>query len=332
MDEFQNFATESFAGVLSEARKYRLNLTIVHQYIGQLVSDVSTKVRDAVFGNVGTMIVFRVGAADAEFLENEFEPEFVIQDIVNLPNFRIYLKLMVDGVTSRPFSAKTLPQFNLRDEVMTEQEVIDISRKNYARDREEVEQEVRAWSSNQPIGDVPERGDGKGVGAPRGDRQQRDNFTAGGKQLFDVQCSICGKDAKVPFEPRPGRPVYCPECYGKIEKGELKPVFSARVSQNKVASSTSALAALGIEFGVNEAGGAPAAGLPRGGGQGGGQGAGRPPRFEQRPDQRSERPQYDRRPPHDKPRERRDHPPRVSAPCRYKQGLKGALEDLLKDK
>ncbi|MEK7115418.1 MAG: type IV secretion system DNA-binding domain-containing protein, partial [Patescibacteria group bacterium] len=141
VDEFQNFATDSFAGVLSEARKYRLNLIIAHQYIGQLVTDVSTKIRDAVFGNVGTMVLFRVGAADAEFLENEFEPEFTIQDMVNLPNYKIYLKLMVNGVTSRPFSAKTLPPFRLRDEVMTEQEVIDISRKNYARDREAVEAE-----------------------------------------------------------------------------------------------------------------------------------------------------------------------------------------------
>jgi hypothetical protein len=93
---------------LSEARKYRLNLIVAHQYVGQLVTDVSTKVRDAIFGNVGTMIVFRVGAADAEFLEPEFEPEFVIQDIVNLPNRHIYLRLMVNGITSRPFSASTL--------------------------------------------------------------------------------------------------------------------------------------------------------------------------------------------------------------------------------
>ncbi|MBI4119567.1 MAG: type IV secretion system DNA-binding domain-containing protein, partial [Parcubacteria group bacterium] len=99
VDEFQNFATDSFAGILSEARKYRLNLIIAHQYIGQLITDVSTKVRDAVFGNVGTMILFRIGAADAEFLESEFSPEFMATDIVNLPNYHVYLKLMVDGVT-----------------------------------------------------------------------------------------------------------------------------------------------------------------------------------------------------------------------------------------
>ena len=109
VDEFQNFVTDAFAGILSEARKYRLNLTIAHQYTAQLVVDKSSAVRDAVFGNVGTMVVFRVGSDDAEFLEKEFEPEFTPQDIVNLPNYKIYLKLMIDGVTSRPFSAKTLP-------------------------------------------------------------------------------------------------------------------------------------------------------------------------------------------------------------------------------
>ena len=112
VDEFQNFATESFADILSEARKYRLNLILGHQYIGQLLTETSTKVRDAIFGNVGTMIVFRVGATDAEFLEKELEPEFNPQDMINLPNYNIYLKLMVNGVTSRPFSAITLPPFS----------------------------------------------------------------------------------------------------------------------------------------------------------------------------------------------------------------------------
>jgi energy-coupling factor transporter ATP-binding protein EcfA2 len=110
VDEFQNFATESFASILSEARKYHLSLTLAHQYIGQLVtSDGNTKVRDAVFGNVGTIITFRIGAADAEFLEKEFMPEFVQQDLVNLAKANVYIKLMIDGVASRPFSAETLP-------------------------------------------------------------------------------------------------------------------------------------------------------------------------------------------------------------------------------
>ena len=108
VDEFQNFATDSFVNILSEARKYRLNLVIAHQYIGQLVTDTSTAVRDAVFGNVGTMVTFRVGAADAEFLEQEYMPEFLQNDLIRLANRDIYIKLMIDGITSRPFSARTI--------------------------------------------------------------------------------------------------------------------------------------------------------------------------------------------------------------------------------
>lgn len=146
VDEFQNFVTESFAGILSEARKYRLNLIIAHQYIGQLMTETSTVVKDAIFGNVGTMISFRVGAADAEFLEKEYEPEFNIQDIINLPNFHIYLKLMVDGTTSRPFSAAALPPFAISAHESNHDEVVQLSRKMYSRPRAEVEREISQWS------------------------------------------------------------------------------------------------------------------------------------------------------------------------------------------
>ena len=145
VDEFQNFATDSFSGILSEARKYRLNLILAHQYIGQLVTDVSTKVRDAIFGNVGTMIVFRVGAADAEFLEAEFEPEFVIQDIVNLPNYHAYIKLMVDGVTARPFSATTIPPLNVDSTAVREEELVHMTQARYARSQQVVEEEINEW-------------------------------------------------------------------------------------------------------------------------------------------------------------------------------------------
>lgn len=151
VDEFQNFATESFASILSEARKYRLNLVVAHQYIGQLMTGEVTKVRDAVFGNVGTMISFRVGAADAEFLEKEFEPEFNAQDIINLPNYNVYLKLMVDGITSRPFSALTLPPLALAQSEDSKAAVIEFSRKNFSRPRLKVEEEVSHWSGMAPI-------------------------------------------------------------------------------------------------------------------------------------------------------------------------------------
>lgn len=104
IDEFQNFSTDSFANILSEARKYRLDLILAHQYIEQL----EDKVRSAVFGNVGTIACFRVGAEDAEFLEKEFEPEFMGNDLVNLAKYHVYMKLMVDGVATRPFSAEIL--------------------------------------------------------------------------------------------------------------------------------------------------------------------------------------------------------------------------------
>lgn len=150
VDEFQNFATDSFASVLSEARKYRLGLIISHQYIGQLVTSgaggMSTKVRDAIFGNVGTMITFRVGATDAEFLEVQFAPDVVAQDFVNIPNYNVYMRLMIDGFSTRVFSATTLPPIELQ---MTPDQIKNItanSRRNYSRSRAEVEQEIADWS------------------------------------------------------------------------------------------------------------------------------------------------------------------------------------------
>ena len=147
VDEFQNFATESFANILSEARKYRLSLVLAHQYIGQLIHDQNVKVRDAVFGNVGTIICFRVGAADAEFLEKEFLPEFNENDLVNLAKANVYVKLMIDGVASRPFSAETLPPpkpplVSYRDVI------IKNSREHYGTPRKTVEEKIASeWQT-----------------------------------------------------------------------------------------------------------------------------------------------------------------------------------------
>jgi len=146
VDEFQNFATDSFATILSEARKYRLNLVVAHQYIGQLVTDASTKVRDAIFGNVGTMMSFRVGADDAEFLEREFTPEFSVHDLINLPNRRIFLKLMAEGMSSRPFSASTLAPFKASEVSVPVEEIVEESRKLYARPRYLIETEINQSS------------------------------------------------------------------------------------------------------------------------------------------------------------------------------------------
>jgi hypothetical protein len=143
VDEFQNFATESFANILSEARKYRLNLIVGHQYIGQLVQERNTVVRDAIFGNVGTMIVFRIGADDAEFFEKEFEPTYTINDLVNLSKFNIYLKLMINGVASNPFSATTLAP--IAEPSGNTEKVIRVSRERYATPRVTVEQKISKW-------------------------------------------------------------------------------------------------------------------------------------------------------------------------------------------
>ena len=152
VDEFQNFANESFADILSEARKYRLNLTVAHQYIEQM----SDEVRAAVFGNVGTMITFRVGAYDAEVLEKEFAPEFTMEDLVNLGKYQIYLKLMIDGVSSAPFSAGTLSPIK-KPTVSFVKDIIDFSRAHYAKPRAVVENEIKEWHAPISAG-----GGGKG--------------------------------------------------------------------------------------------------------------------------------------------------------------------------
>ncbi len=142
VDEFQNFATESFANILSEARKYHLNLILANQYITQL----DEKVADAIFGNAGTIISFRVGAADAEVLEKEFEPVFMMNDIVNLPKYNVYLKLMIDGIAGDAFSATVLPPISLSDTAENEEKIIRVSRERYASSKQEVEDKIRRWS------------------------------------------------------------------------------------------------------------------------------------------------------------------------------------------
>lgn len=155
VDEFQSFANATFADILSEARKYKLNLTIAHQYIEQMEEEV----RNAVFGNVGTTIAFRVGPFDAEVLETIFSPQFLAVDICNLGFAQIYLSLMIDGIGSRPFSATTLPpiappEVSYRDVVVAE------SRRQFAFLRAEVEENINAWhnSGNEP---TPPRTDTK---------------------------------------------------------------------------------------------------------------------------------------------------------------------------
>lgn len=148
VDEFQNFSTESFANILSEARKYRLNLILANQYVEQIIETV----RNAIFGNVGTIVSFRVGAMDAEFLEKEFAPVFTQNDIVNLPKYNIYLKLMIDGIAGDAFSATVLPPIYIGDTTENEAKIIAASRERYASSKEEVEENISRWAGIMPVG------------------------------------------------------------------------------------------------------------------------------------------------------------------------------------
>lgn len=137
VDEFQNFANDTFAEILSEARKYSLNLIIAHQYVEQM----EEQVRAAVFGNVGTSVAFRVGPFDAETLETIFSPEFMKEDLVNLGAYQMYLTLMIDGVGSRPFSAIGLPPIEPPPRSFRN-EVIEASRRQYGAPRAAIEKAV----------------------------------------------------------------------------------------------------------------------------------------------------------------------------------------------
>jgi len=192
VDEFQNFATESFANILSEARKYRLNLILAHQYITQL----DEKVSGAVFGNVGTLISFRVGAEDAEFLAKEFVPQFDETDLVNLDKFEVYIKLMIGGITSEPFSANTLPPLGKAE--ANHDKIIKVSRERYSEERKVVEDKILRWSG------VEEE-------TPEAD-----------KTKFEAKCANCGAQVFVPFVPDGVRPVYCKDCLKEAQRAKAK--------------------------------------------------------------------------------------------------------------
>jgi len=247
IDEFQNFSTESFANILSEARKYRLNLIMAHQYIEQL----DETVRAAVFGNVGTLVVFRVGAVDAEELVKEFLPIFTEEDIVNLPKYEMYLKLMIDGIASDPFSARGLPPLTEEEKTGTKDKVIKVSRERYAKEKDIVEDKIMRWHENSDDENIepdkkPRRNSNyssRSVGSgpsntasrqvERGSeinksRQPRppQNYKEESRSIsseddvykFDTVCSRCSKNTKVSFKPDGVRPVFCKECLSTLRE------------------------------------------------------------------------------------------------------------------
>lgn len=239
VDEFQNFATESFANILSEARKYHLDLVLANQYITQ----IDEKVRDAIFGNAGTIISFRVGATDAEFLEKEFAPVFVQNDIVNLPKYQIYLKLMIDGIAGDAFSATTLPPVFIEDTKENEEKVIAISRERYASSKAEVEEKIAKWAGMMPtngfktvngVAEQPVQHQTVTVAA-RPPLDSRTEIQTQAKHIsqelksqpienqekmiapderpkFEAICDMCGTQIQVPFKPDGKRPTFCKDC------------------------------------------------------------------------------------------------------------------------
>lgn len=208
VDEFQNFAVESFASILSEARKYRLNLVMAHQYIAQLTEEV----RDAVFGNVGTIVSFRVGSPDAQFMEDEFMPRFTPEDIINLPKFQIYLKLMIDGVTSQPFSAATLPPIAHRTGSV--EKVVEQSRERYAYDREKIEEHVVEWSGFGGEDINMEEEFDKALKDAKKARKAKYNH--------QYNCTRCNKEFGLPVELDRSRPIYCEDCLPVIQEERKK--------------------------------------------------------------------------------------------------------------
>lgn len=253
VDEFQNFATESFASILSEARKYRLNLIVAHQYIEQLTDEVKA----AVIGNVGTIITFRVGATDAEFLEKEFAPTFTAEDLVNLTKFTVYLKLMVDGVATAPFSASTLPP--LAQFTGNGQKIISVSRERYAMPRATIAEKVLRWSgmesSSLRVSDAPDLEDAERehdrsqehnpLQTMRETNQTKTEVEEGkeeylkisperlkalvkpvqgkkkDKPMYPHTCSRCGKVWEMPIQLDASRPMFCADCL-PIAKEEQK--------------------------------------------------------------------------------------------------------------
>lgn len=194
VDEFQSFANATFADILSEARKYKLNLTIAHQYIEQMEEEV----RDAVFGNVGTTIAFRVGPFDAEVLEKIFLPTFNKEDIVNLGFAQVYMTLMVDGIGTRPFSATTLGPIE-EPAVSHKQEVLTTSRTQFGAPRAAVQERIAKWF--EPVAPQPKvRTEGAPSQAPRSFNDDKP------ARSFDKPRDFQSAPPRQLYPPRPSAP------------------------------------------------------------------------------------------------------------------------------
>ena len=242
IDEFQNFTTDSFANILSEARKYRLNLIMAHQYIEQL----GEIVKPAVFGNVGTLIVFRVGAADAEELVKEFTPVFTEEDLVNLAKYEFYIKLMIDGVSSDPFSARGRAPLTEEEKTGNKDKMIKVSRERYAKQKLAVEDKINRWHANNEdledkIETRPERKifrEAPKIFSPAVSaknivvKSRVENFQRPETNKYNYICSRCAKPTQVYFVPDGIRPIFCKDCLS-LAKREKKQELEGRLEAKK---------------------------------------------------------------------------------------------------
>jgi len=145
VDEFQNFATDSFATILSEARKYKLNLTMANQYIAQMPDEV----RNAVFGNVGSILSFQVGYDDAEYISKQYGEEVLPNDLVSLDKYTAYTRILIDGMPTKTFSLRTLPPPVFNKDVDQINKVIKVSRERYSRKTSDIAEKISKWTENQ---------------------------------------------------------------------------------------------------------------------------------------------------------------------------------------
>ncbi|MDD4123080.1 MAG: TraM recognition domain-containing protein [Candidatus Pacebacteria bacterium] len=207
IDEFQNFSTESFAKTLSESRKYNLRLILAHQYIEQL----SEGVRAAIFGNVANLISFRVGPKDAIFLSNEFYP-ISVNDFVNLPNFKFYIKMLINGEPKKPFLATALMPYP-KSEINYVDDIVANTRKVYSVHKTVVDEDLKTFN-NMIFSTVKER----------------PTFQT---EFWQAKCVECGKTVMVPFKPDDKRPVYCEKCFVK-NKGRKLPEINNEIVKPQI--------------------------------------------------------------------------------------------------
>lgn len=239
VDELPSFTTESFEGMLSEARKYRLNLIIAHQQMTQL--DEHT--RSAVLENVGTIASFKIDAGDSEMLEKEFEPIFYANDLVNIPKYNICLKLMIDGATASPFSARALEPIDTSDTKQNVERVIEVSRLRYGVAKAVVENKINGFVKQQGQQQGTSVADVQQIKVPKSREENANsqetqvqgsnppvldgevltkNEGAKERKMFESKCWGCSVDVEVPFEPDGVRPVFCKDCLKNYRREQSK--------------------------------------------------------------------------------------------------------------